>query len=254
MNRWLRWWRRDPSAHLTLLCLPFAGGAAGAYRPWASLVPEALNICAVQLPGRQDRVAEPAFTEMEPLVDTVTEEIAQALDGPYAMFGHSLGGLISFEVARRLDRAGQPPVHLFVSGVTAPPVWSRSGRKPMPVTDDEFMAELRRLNGTPEAVLADPQLLRLELPLLRADFGVVDSYRYDPALGLLSCPISAFGGLEDPEAGEPALSAWQQVTTGAFQLRMLAGDHFFVQTAVGPVVRAVVADLLPYLQFSWPSR
>src|SRR5262245_60437721 len=121
MTRWLRWWRRSPSARLTLLCLPYAGSAAGAYRPWASLVPETMNICAVQLPGRQDRVAEPAFTEMGPLVDALTHEISQNLDPPYAMFGHSMGGLISFEVARRLDQIGRSPVHLFVSGVKAPP-------------------------------------------------------------------------------------------------------------------------------------
>jgi medium-chain acyl-[acyl-carrier-protein] hydrolase len=254
MTRWLRWWRRSPSARLTLLCFPHAGAGAGSYRPWAALVPETVNVCAVQLPGRQDRVAEPAFVEMAPLVDALTREASRNLDSPYAMFGHSMGGLVSFEVARRLERIGQPPVHLFVSGARAPSAWPQPRRQVQSLTDDEFAAELRRLNGTPEAVLADPALRHLTLPALRADFGVVDSYRYNPGGGPLGCPISAFGGLDDPQTSVSSLEAWRQVTEGDFRLRMLPGDHFFFQTAAGPLTLAVVADLLPFLQFSWPNR
>jgi medium-chain acyl-[acyl-carrier-protein] hydrolase len=165
-----------------------------------------------------------------------------------------MGGLVSFEVARQLERIGRPPVHLFVSGARAPRDSSRPRRPAESLTDDEFADELRRLNGTPEAVLADPRLLDLALPVLRADFGVLASYRYDPGGRPLTCPISAFGGVGDPETTAPSLEAWQQHTEGEFRLRMLPGGHFFVQTAAGPLARAVVADLLPHLRFSASNR
>ncbi len=173
---------------------------------------------------------ERPFTQLEPLVPTLASALFPYLDKPFAFFGHSMGGLVSFELARLLRREyGLSPVHLFVSAHRAPQV-------PDPdapihaLPNPEFLQELRRYNGTPEAVLENAELMQLLLPTLRADFAVVETYAYTPEQPL-DCPITAFGGLDDREVSSNELEAWREQTKASFVLKMFPGDHFFLDSA-----------------------
>ncbi len=234
--------RPNPRAALRLFCLPYAGGGLPAFRGWADGLPPAIEVWPAQLPGRGARINEPPFTRMELLVEWLAGEIIPLLDRPSVFFGHSLGALAAFELARELRRAGQPePVHLFLSGCGAPHL--PSTRPPIhALPQDEFLAELRRLNGTPASLLENDELMRLLLPALRADFAVRETYQYRPEPPL-DCPLSAFGGSQDARVSREALEGWREHTTGAFSLRMFAGDHFFAFTAARPVLEAIAEGL-----------
>ena len=175
---WLGRRKLVPHARLRLFCFPYAGGTAQIYRQWPDYLPTDVEVCSIQLPGRGSQLQQPAFTRLLALVEPLTETIARHLDKPFVFFGHSMGALIGFEVARRLRREGRrEPEGLFVSGRRAPQI-----DEPEPVTfnlpDAELLDELRRLNGTPEEVLDNPDLLQLMLPILRADFEVCQTYSY----------------------------------------------------------------------------
>jgi medium-chain acyl-[acyl-carrier-protein] hydrolase len=197
------------------------------FRGWASGLPADVEVCAVQLPGRGTRLTERPFTRLAPLVEALAEALVPLLNMPFAFFGHSLGSLISFELARHLRKAyGVQPVRLFVSAAPAPQI----PRRCAPVhalPEKEFLAELRQLKGTPTEILEHKELMAIMLPLLRADFAVYETYEYR-AETPLTCPISAFGGLDDRRVIEGDLEAWRIHTDGFFSLRMFDGDHFFL--------------------------
>lgn len=196
---------------------------------WPNEVPATVDIWTAQLPGRGNRIQEPPFTNLSPLVQALAEAIVPFLDRPFAFFGHSMGAMISFELARILQRRlGLKPDHLFVSGRIAPHIMDTQ-RRTYDLPEAEFIEELRRLNGTPVEVLEHPELMELMTPLLRADFSVVGTYTYLPGLPL-NCPITAFGGLQDPEVSREQLEAWREYTTASFSLHMFPGDHFYLNT------------------------
>lgn len=199
------------------------------------------------LPGREGRLSEPAISRLLPLVEALGSALQPWLDLPFVFFGHSMGALLAFELARRLRGLyAIEPRQLFLSGNAAPQVPDLNPpRHALP--EAEFLAELRRLNGTPEAVLQHRELMELMLPILRADFAVCETYVYTPQ-PLLACPIAAFGGLDDPEIRRDALAAWAEQTQGAFRLRMLPGDHFFLTGARPLLLWAVAHDLLRVLR------
>ena len=190
------------------------------------------------------RFEEPVFDRMAPLVAALTGEPLPYLDRPFAFFGHSMGAIVIFEVARRLRRAGLvSPRHLFVSGCRAPHV--HDPRRPMhDLNDVELIEELRRMNGVPAEVLADARLMDLIVPAMRADLSVSETYSYsaEPAL---SCPITAFGGLSDPKVLIEEMTPWRDQTSVAFALHMLPGDHFFLNQAeaVGELFRTISQTL-----------
>jgi medium-chain acyl-[acyl-carrier-protein] hydrolase len=240
------WLLRPPGgrpANMRLFCFPYAGGGGSLYMPWRREVPGSLEVCAVQLPGREGRLKERAYTRVDDLMDATLEAVQPYLDIPFALFGHSMGALLAFEFARRLRRAGGlPPVWLFVSGHRAPQL-----PRPHPplahLPDADFIAEVRqRYDGVPDEVLAHPDLLELLLPCLRADMALIESYRYtddDP----LECPVSAYGGREDAEANEVELAAWRTQTRGAFRLQQFTGAHFYIRSARSELIGAVCRDL-----------
>jgi len=202
------------------------------YRTWSERLPREVEVCPLQLPGRGSRLHEAPFTSMTALVEAMSQAILPHLNKPFALFGHSMGAAIGFELARRLRREGggrTQPVKLFVSGRRAPQI-------PYPpiltydLPEQDFLEELRRLNGTPLEVLKNPELMELMLPTLRADFSVIQTYTYT-AEPPLDCPISVYGGLQDYEVGIEQLEAWREQTTASFSLQMLPGDHFFVNTS-----------------------
>jgi len=225
-NRWILQPKPNPQATLRLFCFPFAGRGAQSFRAWPEALPSAVEVCPVQLPGREGRMKEPPFPSVSPLVDALTAAILPALDKPFAFFGHSMGALIAFELAWKL--AGEyklTPECVFASARVAPSVTiPRAPINKLPQAD--FLQALRGLNGTPKEVLDDAALMELMTPLLRADLAVHEDYVYADKAPL-ECPIVAFGGLQDSEAGRmvsmrgsgtPRVSsscAWCRATTSS---------------------------------------
>lgn len=239
---WLAGSRPNRAAKLRLFCFPYAGGGALTYRNWARNLPAQVDVCAVQLPGRGSRLLEPPFTEMEPLVKAILRELRSYLDMPFAFFGHSMGAIISFELARLLRREHAAlPVHLFVSGRSAPQV-SKPRTSTYGLGNAEFIEELLRLKGTPPEVLNHPDLMQVVMPLLRADFELIETYTYtyEPPL---SIPLAAFGGLADLENSRESLAGWRAQTTAEFSLRMLPGDHFYLTSSEELLLSVLAREL-----------
>jgi surfactin synthase thioesterase subunit len=241
-NRWIAFRRTTPRASVRLFCLPYAGAGASVFRPWSDALAPEIELCAIQLPGREDRAREERFTRMEPLVEALAGELRDELDRPFAIFGHSMGAVIAYELACVLRREGLPgPVHLFVSGRRGPQVPYR--HEPVHhLAEPQFVEKLRRLNGTPEEVFQYPELLAYIIPTLRADFTICETYacRDEPAL---SCPVSAFGGLGDTEVSEDDLAAWSAVTAGPFRVELFPGDHFFLHACRASLLATLTNDL-----------
>lgn len=228
-SKWITCPRPKPDARLRLFCLPFAGGGASIYRLWSDGLPASIEVCPIQLPGREDRYREAAFTSVVGLSSALARETAPYLDKPYAIFGHSMGALVAFELAHALDRAGLPaPAGLFLAAYPAPHV--SQARPPIHhLPDAEFVDEMRRMQGTPEAVLQNADLMAFMLPILRADFEACDTYTVANRPPL-ACPVVVYGGDADHEVDRRALDEWRGITTGPFDVRVFPGTHFFVQS------------------------
>lgn len=185
------------------------------------------------------------FTQLEPLVQVIAEVLLPYLDKPFALFGHSMGAVVSFELARLLRRQyKREPLHLFVSGRRAPQIPS-SQACIHTLPEVAFLDKLRRLNGTPTAVLENVELMQLLLPTLRADFAVIETYIY-AAEPPLSCPITVFGGLQDDEVGLDDLQAWRQHTNACFSLQLFPGDHFFLHSAPELLLQSLARTILDF--------
>jgi medium-chain acyl-[acyl-carrier-protein] hydrolase len=236
-NPWLLIRTVNPRARLNLICFPYAGGSAQLFNNWQAAISEA-QICAVQYPGRSSRVKEQAFTNWQALVDAFVPHLLPFLNKPFAFFGHSMGAIIAYEVARRVqERYGLRPERLIVSGRRAPQI-SLQEPPTYNLPDAEFVEELRRLNGTPQAVLDHPELMQLMLGIIRADFTLTQTYNYTPG-PKLTCPVSVFGGLGDADVAREHLEAWCELTSNGCLLQMFEGDHFFIQTNEKPVLRMI---------------
>jgi medium-chain acyl-[acyl-carrier-protein] hydrolase len=225
-----------------LFCFPYAGSGAAVFAPWKTGVPRGLEVRPVELPGRGARYAQPLFTELVPLAEALARELRPELDAPFAFFGHSLGAILAFEVTRMLRRTQGPmPLHLFVSGSRAPQARDR-GAPLYDLPDDDLLAELRRLNGTPAEILDNRELMAYLLPILRADFQGLDCYVCADEAPL-DCPVTVFGGWSDERVQHDRLPAWQAQTTGAFRVVVLPGDHFFLHGAKDRLLESLVRDL-----------
>jgi medium-chain acyl-[acyl-carrier-protein] hydrolase len=225
-----------------LFCLPFAGGSAAAYRAWTADGIPGIQAVAVQLPGRGTRLLEEPYRRIEPLTRALADAFAPLVTEPYALFGHSMGALIGFELARELRRRGLPaPRRLYVSARRAPHL-PPTKRGIHLLSDSAFLDELRELGGTPPDFFTEPELVRLALPALRADFELCDAYTYRPEAPL-ACPITALGGTQD--AGVPAdvLRAWREHTAGAFQVHLFPGGHFYLFDADSTPIPLIGRDL-----------
>lgn len=241
-DSWVTFPRPNPQASLRLFCFAYAGGGALSFRAWSGSLPPTVEVCPIELPGRGTQVRLDPFTRLSPLVQAIAQALLPHLDKPFAFFGHSMGGLIGFELARLLRREyGLNPVHLFVSGRRAPQI-PDSDPPIHALPDFEFLEELRHLNGTPEAVLENTELMQLLLPVLRADFAVIETYVYTPGPAL-DCSITAFGGLQDCEVRCDRLEAWREQTNASFSLQMLPGDHFFLNSAQPLLLQALSREL-----------
>ena len=226
-TQWIQHRRERPDAVARLFCLPFAGGTALTYRPWVTLAPPELELCPIQLPGRDNRQQEPAFRRMCDLVDALADALEPHLDLPYGLFGHSMGARVAFELARRLRTRGAPaPIHLFVSGSRAPHI--PSGIADLhSMTDAALIEELRAIGGTPDEILEDAPTMAKLLPVVRADFEVLETYRFDGA-DRIACDITAYRGASDRCASREGTEAWERLTSGRFALKTFPGQHFFI--------------------------
>ncbi len=224
--RWIRRFAPADDAATRLVCLPHAGGSASFFVPYATALHPRTDVLAVQYPGRQDRWCDPLIDNMSDLADAATDALRPWLDRPFALFGHSMGASLAFEVAGRLTRDGSVPTHLFASGRRAPSC-HRDGEHIHLKSDDAIVAELAAISGTDPSVLAEPELLAMVLPGVRNDFRVAETYRSTGAPPL-TCPITVLIGDEDPRVSFDEAQAWRAHTTGAFDVRIFPGGHFYL--------------------------
>lgn len=239
-NSWLVAWANNGAVRLRLFCFPYAGGSAWSFSGWQKYVPAGVEVCAVELPGRATRLSETPHARVSTLNYAMAEALLPYLDKPFAFFGHSMGALISFEFARHLRRKYQlVPRHLFVSGRRAPQIPYREART-YDLPDEDFIQDLLR-EGGPEYLL-DPHLIRWLLPMMRADFEVVQTHVYEPEPPL-TCPVTVFGGSQDHAVGREQLDDWRHQTTSRCSVVMLPGDHFFIKTAESELLRTISQEL-----------
>lgn len=237
-NGWIVLHKPNPSAEIRLFCFHYAGGNATLFHKWAESMPPMVELCAIQLPGRGARIGEPLLTDVGAVVDQLAAAMSPYLDKPFMFFGHSMGALLSYELTHRLrEMYSLEPEHLFVSGRRAPQFPAHTAYHNL--VDAEFMERLSTLNGTPKAILENSELMQLMLPMLRADFQICETHRYQQRAPL-ACSLSALGGLGDPDVEYAHLSAWRTETTGQFNLHMFHGDHFFIQSATLSVLQVLV--------------
>jgi medium-chain acyl-[acyl-carrier-protein] hydrolase len=245
-NNWVSIPNPRPQARCRLYCLPHAGGGAALFRTWPEALPSDVEVCPIQLPGREMRFAEPRFTSITNLVRTLVPIILPHLQKPFAVFGYSMGGLIGFELIRELRRLNAPgPIRLFIAARQAPQL-VETHRPIHKLPDQEFFEALhRRYGGIPAGAFNNQEIRNLFIPLLRADVEMIETYRHEPGPPL-DCPISVFGGRSDSIA-EADLRAWQQQSSRPLFLQMMEGSHFFMHTAqdelLAVVSRQLSADL-----------
>lgn len=233
--------QRLAAPRLRVICFPYAGVGPAAFRPWARALPRDVELCIVHLPGREGRWREPVISHADGLTRPIAEALLPLLHTPYVFYGHSLGTLIGFEVARYLDRVhGTAPLH-FVGGAHRAPHLPNPHPEIRHLGDDQFVTEInRRYGGIPQLVLENRELLELLLPALRADFSVYETYDHTAA-SPLRCPISMFGGSEDRYASAVELSEWSRHTSARFQHTTLPGDHFFIHSQRDVLLEAALA-------------
>ncbi|MGN9809234.1 thioesterase II family protein [Micromonospora sp. BQ11] len=234
--------RRGATPALRLFCLPYAGGGSSAYAAWQAALGTGVEVCPVELPGRQTRWRDPAYTGVRPLVEDLASALTDELEVPYALFGHSMGSIVAFELARELRRRGAaPPRVLFAAGGLAPGL-----RRASPDIHDQpdrlVVDRLLRLGGLDEEIAAEPELLELLLPTIRADFSICETYEYRPEPPL-PCPIVAFAGDRDEEVPPARVAPWREHTSAGFALHVLPGGHFFPMTARETLLHTVRTTL-----------
>jgi medium-chain acyl-[acyl-carrier-protein] hydrolase len=239
---WFAQPRPRPRAELRIVCFPYAGGSAAPFRRWLDLLPPWLELWTANLPGRERRIAEPALTCIEAMAVAAADALEDSVPPPFALYGHSMGAEIAYELAHELVRRGRPePTGLVVSAARAPHLIDP--RPPIhDLPDDEFLAALRELNGTPAVLFEHAELLDLVLPTLRADFTAAETYHHHrrPAL---AGPIVAYAGDDDTVVSAAEMAPWREHTRGPCRILTLAGGHFFVQDDPDAFVGQLAADL-----------
>lgn len=244
------WFIQDcpwPPANLRMICLPFAGGGASIFRTWAKSLPKGLEVCRVQLPGRENRINETALEDMDVLVDQLLKRIPPLIvDTPLVILGHSMGGLIAYELAARMEHElGLALALLIIAGVRPPHLKRYDPISHLP--RDMFIQGLRKRKGTPEAVLQSEELMELLLPMVRADFTLAENYS-PPRRPPLSTPILALCGKQDQEVSPSQMFEWQGYTNHDFRVRLFEGGHFFIRDQKEPVQREVFHHLKSLLK------
>lgn len=242
----------QPNATVRLFCFTYAGGSATVFRDWSDYLPESIEVCSVQLPGRGARFKEPTVDCLETLLDKLAPAILPYLDKPFAFFGHSMGATIAYELTRKLKVMGKSqPVQLMVSGRKAPQL--PATKKPIHhLPEAEFISEITKLNGTPEEAIQHPELMEIVSPILRADCKLVETWQYEEE-GKLDVSITAFGGAQDSGVSREQLDGWRCQTSKQFAMHLFEGDHFYINHQRNALLRRIDNILTPiarsYAQF-----
>ncbi len=224
----------------TLFCFPFAGGGASAYNQWIKKMQSELTVCPIQLPGREDRIRERPYENFSELLDDLEKAIFSVLKGSFALWGHSMGGKIAYELEKRMEKRGCIAKCFLVSGCKAPHL-----QEPNPIShlsDDEFKKELKRFEGMPKEILDNQELIDYFLPMLRADFKMNELYNDNTATTLM-CPIVAFAGKDDKEANAEEMKAWRVYTENNFDYEIFSGGHFYIRDQQEKVIQTVKDQL-----------
>ncbi|TDE47226.1 thioesterase [Nonomuraea mesophila] len=243
---WFHCYQPRPYASLRLFCFPHAGGSASFYRGWHAAAPHSVEVRAVQYPGRGERRADPFVDDAHHLAELVADAMAPLLDRPVALFGHSMGALIAYEVARTLEARGRGVTHLYASGRHAPHEQGHSDTHAR--SDDELIDEIVGLGGVAPEVMADPDIRELALPAVRNDYRLDETYRHRPG-GALACPVTALLGGDDPEVTPEQAARWGELTRAGCAVRVLDGDHFYLV----PRQDDVIAELSRAVTTAWAS-
>jgi len=247
-NQWFSFPKENSEADLRLFCLPYAGGSSHVYYPWQDKLSSDIEICAIQLPGRGIRFTETPYTDHKKMVIDLVDDMVEYLDKPYALFGHSMGALLAYEVAQEIKKRGLPQAsHLFVSGRRAMHINNES----QPIHDlpeEQLISELKKLNGTPAEVLENKDLMSLVLPMIRADFQLCETYLHNVEHKKLDLNITSFEGVNDHKARGINVSAWQDLTSGIYQGIQLSGDHFFIHSSEQKLLENINHHLNDYLK------
>lgn len=242
---WIRRFHPSDDAPARLLCLPHAGGSAPFYFPVSRALAPKIDVLAVQYPGRQDRRNEPCLESIPELADALIDQVLPWADRPMAIFGHSMGATLAFELSLRLEQKGIVPLVVFASGRRAPST-HRDERVHLR-DDDGMVAELRGLSGTDAQVFGDEELLRMILPAVRSDYKAAETYQHTGDVKL-AAPISAHTGTEDPKATLEEVRAWSDHTDGDFELHTYPGGHFYLNSQAPKVISAISTQISALLR------
>lgn len=230
-----------PKAAFRLFCLPYAGGSSATFLDWPRLLPEDIELVCIDPPGRAERIGEAPVPKVLPLVRQLAGELRGWLDRPFGLFGHSNGALVAFELARCLQGAGTAPALLVAAAKAAPSLLQEPEALHL-LPDDEFMAELQDSGATPDEFFESPELIELFLPLLRADYGLSETYRYRPGEPLRA-ELVLLSGAEDDSMTPADREAWARECSGSCRWHEVRGDHFFVTHSPEAVTALISAAI-----------
>lgn len=238
---WIRRYRPSATSTTRLVCFPHAGGSASFFHPLAPRFSPDTDVVSLQYPGRQDRRNEPCVEDIETLADLLTDEIAALSDKPTVFFGHSMGAVLAFETAYRLEQRGtRAPRSVIASGRRGPS--TRRDEEVHKQDDNGMISELKKLNGTDTAIFGDEELLRMAMPAIRNDYRAIETYTCDPDRRV-SAPIVVLTGTDDPKTTLEEANVWKQHTDGGFRLREFTGGHFFLTDHLAEVNREIETEL-----------
>ncbi len=230
--------RNNNCAKIRLFCFPYAGGNESTFLPWTKDLPKNVEVCALELPGRSSRFGEPTYNNMSNLIDDLIGVFSKFTDKPYILLGHSLGSCVAFELMYRCKQAGiRMPEHFIASGSSAPHINDTpKGLYKLPRND--FIEELRRLDGTPEEILCNEEMMTLALPSILADFELSETYTYTGS-EVFDCPVTVFHGDEDSEISLQDVEAWTDHFTFPADIHIVQGGHFFIEQNKKVVLKQV---------------
>lgn len=235
---WVRRFHPSSTATARLVCFPHAGGSASYFFPVSKALSPTIDVVCLQYPGRQERRKDPCLDAVDAFAAHAAEALAPWTDRPLVFFGHSLGALVAFETARRLQAAGTEIAGLFASGRRGPTTVRDERVHLQP--DDGLVAELRKLAGTDVSLLGDDEILQMILPAIRSDYRAAETYTYTDG-EVLRCPIIAMVGDVDEKVTVAEARTWQQHTTGPFELRVFPGGHFYLNHHQREILAAISA-------------
>jgi medium-chain acyl-[acyl-carrier-protein] hydrolase len=237
-NNWFKVFAEKPDAVCRLFCFHYAGGGASAFHSWVKSIPEDVEVFAVQLPGRENRLSEYPIRELTELIQKLAIEMSTYLDKPFIFFGHSMGALISYELTCYLSNK---PEYLYVSGRPSPHL----PRKSLPIhhlREEEFITEIKKFEGMPDEILNDPELRELFFPALRADLEMCEKYTFRER-EKLSVPVKVYGGNNDQGVNESDLLAWNYVTDSFKGIALFEGGHFYFRNTGQEFLKYFKRDL-----------